>query len=157
VWLKAAHLEEERNQAPLKARALLDRARTAQPKHADLWMESARLELRHHNEAFAKKLLAKALQQCPLSGPLWVEAIFIEPAAQQKSKLQDAIRTFSAKGSAYDKDLAMVHVAAGRLFWLERNLEKAKINFETALKLAPGLPEGLEWHSKFIAENPSLL
>lgn len=40
----------------------------------------------------ANNLMARALQECPSSGLLWAEAIFIEARPQRKTKSVDALK-----------------------------------------------------------------
>lgn len=37
-------------------------------------------------------LMAKAMQECPTSGILWAEAIFLAPRPQRKSRSVDALK-----------------------------------------------------------------
>lgn len=55
-------------------------------------MEAIRLEVRANLKPVADSLLSKALQECPTSGCLWAEAIFMTPRAQRKSKSVDALK-----------------------------------------------------------------
>lgn len=41
----------------------------------ELWLAAIRLEQRAGADKNAATLLAKALQDCPASGPLWAEAV----------------------------------------------------------------------------------
>ena len=52
---------------------MLERARLAVPKNAEIWTESIRLERRAKNLPAANNLMAQALQQIPKSGLLWTE------------------------------------------------------------------------------------
>ena len=70
----------------VKARSVLDRARQAVPKSAELWTELIRVERRAGNANQARSLMASALQQMPKSGLLWAERILhLEARTQRKS------------------------------------------------------------------------
>lgn len=55
-------------------------------------LEAIRLELRGNGKLIAQNLMAKALQECPTSGILWAESIFMEPRPQRKTKSVDALK-----------------------------------------------------------------
>src|SRR5690554_2226267 len=55
-------------------------------------LESVRIELRGNNANFGKAQMAKALQECPSSGLLWSEAVWLETRAQRKGKVVDALK-----------------------------------------------------------------
>ncbi len=69
-----------------KARALLEQARLKNPKNALLWLAAVRTEMRAQNNKAGEALMAKALQECPDSGPLWAESINMAPRPQRKSR-----------------------------------------------------------------------
>lgn len=58
LWLMASRLEENAGLA-IKSRALLERARSANPRNDELWLESVRIEERQGNPAQAKALMAR--------------------------------------------------------------------------------------------------
>lgn len=70
----------------IKARSVLERARLKNPKNDQLWLEAIRVELRANLKDIAMAMMAKALQECPNSGILWAESIFLEPVPQRKIK-----------------------------------------------------------------------
>lgn len=49
-------------------------------------MEAIRVEIRGKQNEIANSLMARALQECPNSGILWAEAIFLESRPQRKTK-----------------------------------------------------------------------
>lgn len=57
-----------------------------------LRLESVRLEYRAGLKNIANTLMAKALQECPNSGILWSEAIFLEARPQRRTKSVDALK-----------------------------------------------------------------
>jgi pre-mRNA-processing factor 6 len=109
----------------------LDKARLLNPKSPDLWLETIRIESRADHLPQARTVLAKALQECPTSGMLWAEAIFLEPRASRKSKSVDALKKC--------ENDALVVTAVAKLFWSERNLDKARSWFNRAVKFDPDL------------------
>lgn len=76
-----------------KARSVLEKARLRNPKNDELWLEAVRIENQNSaTQNMAHTLMAKALQECPNSGLLWAEAIFMEPRPQRKMKSVDALK-----------------------------------------------------------------
>ena len=76
-----------------KARSVLEKARLRNPKNPELWLEAVRNEMKSGgNREMANTLLAKALQECPNSGLLWAEAIFMESRPQRRTKSIDALK-----------------------------------------------------------------
>lgn len=65
---------------------MLERARLKNPKNEFLWLEAVRVELRAGMKDIANAMMAKALQECPTSGYLWAESIFLEARPQRKTK-----------------------------------------------------------------------
>lgn len=55
-------------------------------------LEAIRVEVRGGKQNIAMTLMAKAMQECPASGILWAEAIFLAPRPQRKSKSVDALK-----------------------------------------------------------------
>lgn len=85
-------MEIKRNQFT-KARSVLEKARLRNPKKPELWLEAIRTEMKPGgNRDMAHTLMAKALQECPDSGILWAEAIFMEPRPQRRTKSIDALK-----------------------------------------------------------------
>ena len=64
-----------------KARSVIEKARLRNPQNAELWLKGIRIEWRENQEQ-AKALMARAIQECPSSGRLWAEAIFMENKPQ---------------------------------------------------------------------------
>lgn len=92
LWRLLAQLEHRKNQVT-KARSVLEKARLKNPKNAELWLEAIRNELKSGGARdMANMLMARALQECPTSGLLWAEAIFMEPRPQRKTKSVDALK-----------------------------------------------------------------
>lgn len=93
LWRLLAQLEQRKGQVT-KARSVLEKARLRNPKNAELWLEAVRNELKGGGvrDNMANTLMAKALQECPTSGLLWAEAIFMEARPQRKTKSVDALK-----------------------------------------------------------------
>ena len=75
--------------------------------------------------------MARALQECPSSGILWSEAIFMENKPQRKTKSVDAL-----KKCEHDPHVLL---AVAKLFWAERKIQKAREWFVRTVKLEPDL------------------
>ncbi|KAK3812059.1 MAG: PRP1 splicing factor, N-terminal-domain-containing protein [Benniella sp.] len=144
LWILASRLEEKAGLLT-KARALLDKARLLNPKTPELWLESVRIELRGNNANFGRAQMAKALQECPSSGQLWSEAVWLETRAQRKGKIVDALK--KSENSAH------VLITAARLFWSDRQVEKARSWFLRAEKADSDLGDAWAWHYKFELEH----
>ncbi|KAF9184494.1 hypothetical protein BGZ51_009400 [Haplosporangium sp. Z 767] len=144
LWILASRLEEKAGMLT-KARAMLDKARLLNPKTPELWLESVRIELRGNNANFGKAQMAKALQECPSSGLLWSEAVWLETRAQRKGKVVDALK--KSENSAH------VLITAARLFWSDRQVEKARSWFQRAEKADSDLGDAWAWHYKFEIEH----
>ncbi|KAG0376876.1 hypothetical protein BGX24_007069 [Mortierella sp. AD032] len=144
IAILASRLEEKAGLLT-KARALLDKARLLNPKTPELWLESVRIELRGNNVNFAKTQMAKALQECPSSGLLWSESVWLETRAQRKGKIVDALK--KSDNSVH------VIVTAARLFWSDRQVEKARSWFLKAEKSDSDLGDAWAWHYKFEVEH----
>lgn len=130
----------------VKARSVLDRARLAVPKSAELWTESVRVERRANNISQAKVLMAKALQEVPTSGLLYSESIWhLEPRTQRKPRALEAIKKV-------DND-PILFVTIARIFWGERRLEKAQNWFEKAILLDSDLGDTWAWYYKFLLQH----
>lgn len=135
LWSLASRLEEHvadygagsSNAGVTKARSLLEIARLKNPKNPELWLEAVRLERRAGNEKLAVSLMARALQECPLSGLLLAENITMSSRVEQKSKSADAIKKCP--------DDPRVIAAVASLFAIERKHDKARKWFERAVKL----------------------
>ena len=90
------------------------------------------------NTQQAKNLLAKALQDCPHSGILHAEAIFMEPRQQRNSRSLEALRKVP-------DDPALV-TAVARLFYTEHKQEKGRNWIEKALKLDSDYGDAWAWY-----------
>ena len=140
LWIYASRLEEEAG-APIRARALLEKARIMNPKNAELWCEAIRVEARAGNPHMPKALLAKALQECSTSGLLWSEAILLEARPQRKARSTDALK--KCENDPY------VLVTIARLFWSERKTDKARNWFIRAVKTDSDYGDAWAWWLKF--------
>ena len=145
LWLLASRLEEKQRMV-VKARSVLDRARLKHPKNAQLWVESVRVERRDGKMAQARNLMAKALQEIPNSGLLWTESIwYLEDRTKRKQRILEAIRK-------NDSD-PILYVTAARLFWANRQLEKAISWFEKAILLDSDCGDTWAWYLKFLYQH----
>ncbi|KAF9330959.1 hypothetical protein BG006_006126 [Podila minutissima] len=144
LWILYARLEDKAGLL-VKARSLLERGRIHNPKTPELWLESVRVELRGNNPQAGKILMSKALQECPSSGLLWSESVWLETRAQRKGKIVDALK--KSENSAH------VLITAARLFWSDRQVEKARSWFLRAEKADADLGDAWAWHYKFEVEH----
>uniref|UniRef100_A0A1I8H9X7 Pre-mRNA-processing factor 6 n=2 Tax=Macrostomum lignano TaxID=282301 RepID=A0A1I8H9X7_9PLAT len=126
LWLLLARLEMGQGQAT-RARSILERARVNNPRVPQLWLEAVRTELKSGQPQMAAATMSRALQQCPTAGQLWAEAIFMEARPQRRAKSVDA-----TKKCEHDPHVLL---AVGRLFWCERQINKARDWFQRAVKL----------------------
>ncbi len=165
LWLLLAWIEERRGQL-IKARSVMDKARLRNIQNDRLWLESIRIESRAGLKDIAETLMAKgkycyylfhflniparskclhfvftALQECPASGILWSEAIFMESKAQRKTKSVDALRKCE-----HD---AHVLLSVSKLFWCERKMSKCREWFNRTLKIDPDLGDAWAYFYKF--------
>ena len=85
--------------------------------------------------------MARALQECPSSGILWSEAIFMEKKPQRKTKSVDAL-----KKCEHDPHVLL---AVAKLFWAERKIQKSREWFTRTVKLEPDLGDAWIHFYKF--------
>ena len=71
---------------------MLEKGRLKNPQCPELWLEAVRIEVRSGKKNIGMTLMAKAMQECPTSGILWAESIFLEPRPQRKTKSVDALK-----------------------------------------------------------------
>lgn len=140
LWILLSRVEEKARLV-IRARALLERARLRNPGCPDLWLEAIRLENRAILKANAQSLMAKALQECPLSGILWAEAIFLESRNSRKSKSTDALKKVE-----HDQHVLL---AAAKLLWSERKLDKAREWFKRTVNIAEDFGDAWAYFYKF--------
>ena len=128
------------NSNDTKARSILEKARLIFQSDPLIWIESIRLEIICDNVKGAGLMVSKALQECPLSGQLWVLAIELEPKHQKKAKALDAL-------NKCDHD-AHVMIAIAKIFIEEKMIEKARKWFEKATKINPDLGDAWAYYYK---------
>jgi pre-mRNA-processing factor 6 len=104
-------------------------------------LEAIRLEMRGERKQIALNLMAKALQECPTSGILWAESIFMESRPQRRSKSIDAL-----KKCEHD---ANVLLAVAKMFWTERKITKCREWFIKAIKIDPDHGDTWAYYYKF--------
>ena len=135
LWTAAATLEQ-RSGFPAKARAILEQARTRNPKNEWLWLAATRQERAADPSGVdpeaikaADALLSKGLQECPASGALWAEAVKMAPRPQRKAKSVDALKRC-------DNDPRII-ASIANLFWQDRKVDKARSWFNRACTIDP--------------------
>eukprot|EP01135_Chromosphaera_perkinsii_P001597 Nk52_evm67s207 gene=Nk52_evmTU67s207 len=110
---------------------------------AEIWDLSVELELKHGNADAAKTILAQGLQKCPNSGVLWTRAILMEPTkAERKSRRRQA-----AAICAHDANFVLVNA---KIFWAERQMSKARVWFENAVKIDSNFGDAWAYYYKFV-------
>ncbi|KAK4051709.1 U4/U6 x U5 tri-snRNP complex subunit Prp1 [Microbotryomycetes sp. JL221] len=139
LWLMSSRLEEEIG-VRIKARALLEKARSLNPKSEELWLESVKVEERDESGA-AKGMLARALQALPTSGLLHSYSVWSEPRPTRKSRSVDALKKTN--------NAPAVIVTVARLFWSERKVEKARDWFGRAVQADGDYGDAWAWWWKF--------
>lgn len=137
LWLLLSDLEEKRG-ILTKARSVLERGRLKNP---ELWLAAIRIEVRANMKEMALTMLARALQECPTSGELWSEAIFMEARPQRKSKSVDAL-----KKCEHDPHVLL---AVSKLFWSERKIQKCREWFNKTVKVNPDFGDAWGYYYKF--------
>ena len=61
-----------------KGRSVIEKGRLRNPQNDRLWLRAVRMEAKYGQKEQAMALMSRALQECPSSGLLWAEAIFME-------------------------------------------------------------------------------
>ncbi|KAG8513272.1 Pre-mRNA-processing factor 6, partial [Galemys pyrenaicus] len=145
LWLLLSRLEEKAGQLT-RARAILEKSRLKNPRSPGL-LESVRLEHRAGLKNIANTLMAKALQECPSSGVLWSEAIFLEARPQRRTKSVDAL-----KKCEHDPHVLL---AVAKLFWSERKITKAREWFLRTVKIDADLGDAWALFYKFELQHGS--
>ncbi|XP_077291122.1 pre-mRNA processing factor 6 isoform X2 [Arctopsyche grandis] len=140
LWTLLSALEEKRGLIT-KTRSVLEKARLRNAKVPELWLEAIRVEIRGKQNEIANSLMARALQECPNSGILWAEAIFLESRPQRKTKSVDALK--KCEHDAY------VLLAVSKLFWCERKNQKCRDWFNRTLKIDPDFGDAWAYYYKF--------
>ena len=144
LWILAADLEES-NEAPTKARSLLEIARLNNPTNPTLVLAAIQFERRQDNEAVAEKLMATGLQKFPTDGQLWVEEISMQPKKRQNNRAADALKKC-------DNDPFVVFKVAC-IFWRQRKHKKARRWFNRAVTLRPDIGDAWAAYYRFELEN----
>ena len=130
LWCMFADLELKDGNIT-KARSTIEKARLRNPQNPDLWLKAVRIELAavgtNGNKDQARALMSRALQECPNSGKLWAEAIFMENRPQRKTKSVDAL-----KKCEHDPQVLL---AVAKLFWAERKIQKCREWLTRTVKL----------------------
>eukprot|EP00178_Gracilaria_changii_P027030 TRINITY_DN839_c0_g1_i1.p1 TRINITY_DN839_c0_g1~~TRINITY_DN839_c0_g1_i1.p1 ORF type:complete len:827 (+),score=191.96 TRINITY_DN839_c0_g1_i1:4033-6513(+) len=130
VWIGYARWEE-RGARVAKARAVLERARDKLRGVAEVelvWRECVYLEVRQGSGA-ARRVLARALQECGRSGKLWAVAVALEADVSAKARGVDAIK-------ACGED-AWVLLEVAKLVWRTGRVGRAREWMRRAVKAAP--------------------
>jgi pre-mRNA-processing factor 6 len=149
LWICSANLEADLGSLP-RARAILEKARFKLPQNELILLASVKVEAKSGDASATGKMLSKALQECPKSGLLWAYAIELEPRVKRRSKCYDAIQACGENPYAC--------IAVGRVFWGERELEKAQNWFERAVAADPDVGDAWAYYFKFMEEfKPELL
>jgi pre-mRNA-processing factor 6 len=125
----------------VRARALLENARKKNANVSELWLEAVRVELRAGNKPAAQALMASALQECPTSGILWSESIFMEVRPQRMLRGLDALKKTNND--------PFVVCGVARVFWETGKIEKARTWFERAVELQPDIGDFWAYYYKF--------
>lgn len=146
-WILLSRLEEQHGLL-VKARSVLDRARTKMPKNASIWLESVRFERRAGEKSAAVQKMSQALQALPgnetgllESEKLWYQ----EPRNNRKQAALQAIKKLEAD--------AVFFISVARIFWLEQRIPKARNWFEKAVRCDPMLGDAWAWLLHFLQKE----
>ncbi|XP_022245664.1 pre-mRNA-processing factor 6-like [Limulus polyphemus] len=128
---------------------LLQRAVAHCPKAEVLWLMGAKSKwlAKLETKPLCSRIkpifviLTTAMQECPGSGILWAEAIFMEARPQRKTKSVDAL-----KRCEHDSHVLL---AVSKLFWSERKTTKAREWFTRTVKIDPDLGDAWAYFFKF--------
>ena len=150
LWILAVRLEA-RATGLTKARTVMDRARLANSKNEELWLEVVRMErMNNKNERRtqdATTMVNRALMECPRSGRLMTEKIlYLEDRAHRKTSALQAMRTLGEN----DK---YIFLTVARIFWSQRAFEKAVVWFEKVIKTDPDFADGWAWYYAFLMKH----
>eukprot|EP01128_Nolandella_sp_AFSM9_P000177 TRINITY_DN1035_c0_g1_i1.p1 TRINITY_DN1035_c0_g1~~TRINITY_DN1035_c0_g1_i1.p1 ORF type:complete len:911 (-),score=212.39 TRINITY_DN1035_c0_g1_i1:135-2867(-) len=144
LWLSLARLEE-RLSGFSRSRAIVEKARTKNPKNPLLWLEAIRNEFRNGESRIAFNMMAKALQDCPTSGLLWAEAIKMESRAAKKARSVDALKRC-------DQDPHVI-LSVAQLFHQNRTIEKARLWYHRCVSDHPTFGDAWAAAYQFEVEN----
>lgn len=144
--------------SPIRARAILEKGRHIAPDDALLWLAAIKLEMAElEAPGQARTLMSRALQRCPLSEPLWYEAIQMEARPLRKAKAMEALRRCGQQAP-------LILLAIARLMEAERNLDSAQEYYQRAIAAGRDMGDcwghywrflrkhGLEGTDKLLAE-----
>lgn len=132
LWMRAL----DRETSPAAIRALHERAARHNPKNELLWTCMLRKDPQN-----ARLLCARALQECPKSGVLLAEAVWLEARPLRKARAMDALRKAPTSG--------LVIVTIARLLWAERKYAEADVYFEKAQEVDPDCADSYAYYYKF--------
>lgn len=147
--LLASRLEETAG-LRIRSRALLEQARTAIPKNVELYLESAKVELRADTPTQAKAIIARAIQECPPEecGALWDLSIWLEPRAVRRKLTVDAIKKVGTASP-------ILLTTSARMFWQDSKVDKARDWFTKAVKADTDYGDTWAWWYAFEREHGS--
>lgn len=137
LWILAARLEVNAGVVG-KGRTILDQGHLRNPKNPQLWAERIRLEINANNTHQSKVLLAKALQDCPTSGIIQAEALWMEPRATRKPRAVEGMKKA-------DRDPVLI-TSVARLFWTDRKEDKGRTWFDKAIALDRDYGDAWAWY-----------
>ena len=123
-------------------------------------LETVRIEARGKLRELAAERLSRALQECPNSGLLWSEAIFMEQRPSRTTKLVDALHKCEHDPLvllAVSKYVFCYYMVEGReffikllrLMWSQRRLKKTRDWLGRTLKIDPDLGDAWAYWYKF--------
>jgi pre-mRNA-processing factor 6 len=145
LWLLQAKSDEKQG-VIIRARSVLDRASLVNDKNERLWYERIKLEQRSKNSQQAQVLMARAIQECPTSGLLWSENVWMQSPIQRRTRILDAVK-------ACEND-AFVLTTVGRDFWMAGK-PKALTWLERATRADPDNGDSWLWLVKYLEERGS--
>lgn len=148
LWLNLARVEEELGNS-VRARAVLDNARSRISTSPMLWLAAIRLERRLKSpESTVQNYLARALQHFPNDGSLLVEQVDVTPEAKKQAMSELAFKRTQGKD-------AQVILCCAKLWWRKRPMDAAKVKrwLDRAVMVNPKFGDAWAALYKFMLEQ----
>jgi len=123
-----------------QARKTFEQALKVLPSDDKLLREFVKFEWSCGNHSNANLILSKGLKEIPNSGLLWSLAIDLEKPQNKHAKAADAL--------SKQEHSEHIMTSIGKIYMIERNVEKARRWFENALSVNPDYGDAWVYHYK---------